>query len=181
MVWSRDREPAAEAESSRSESPPAVPGRRLATLGPSITVKGNLSGDEDLLIEGRVQGEISLRKGNVTIGPTGKVKADIYSKSICVEGEVKGNLYGSEEVTIRKSGKVEGNAVAPRVTLENGAKFRGNIDMQPQAEKEAAGADPDRSSRTSPSRDASKQKGRGRSEVAAAPQTSQMEKGRITS
>ncbi len=112
-----------------------VTGERVARLGPSLVLKGTLAGEEDLLVQGRLDGEISLRQNRVTIGESGRVKADVYSKSICVEGEVNGNLFGEEEVVIRRSGKVRGNVTAPRVTLENGAKFKGAIDMQPGSEK----------------------------------------------
>ncbi len=114
----------------------------MARLGPSLVVKGTLAGDEDLLVEGRLDGEIALRQNRVTIGESGRLKADVYSKSICVEGEVDGNLFGEEEVVIRRSGNVRGNVTAPRVTLENGAKFKGSIDMQPGSEKRSAGAPP---------------------------------------
>ena len=103
---------------------------RVATLGPSLVIRGTLSGQEDLLIEGKVEGEISLRKHSVTVGPKGRVKADIFSKSICVEGEVAGNLFGEDQVTIRRSGKVRGNVTSPRVSLEDGSKFKGAIDMK---------------------------------------------------
>jgi len=103
----------------------------VATIGPSIKIKGNLSGNEDLVIQGRIDGEILLKQNQVTVGKSGKVKADIHGKSIHVEGEVRGDLVGSEEVIIRASGKVQGNIVAPRVTLDNGSKFKGSIDMEP--------------------------------------------------
>jgi len=104
---------------------------RVASLGPSITIKGTLTGEEDLLIEGCLEGEVALHKQHVTIGRSGRVRADVYGSSICVEGEVNGNLFGEEQVVIRQSGKVRGNVTAPRVNLENGAKFKGAIDMQP--------------------------------------------------
>jgi cytoskeletal protein CcmA (bactofilin family) len=94
-------------------------------------VSGNLSGNEDLIIEGAVEGEIVVKDHMVTISKTGKVKADVYGRSICVEGQVDGNLVGDEQVVIRQSGRVRGNVTAPRVNLENGAKFKGSIDMQP--------------------------------------------------
>lgn len=106
----------------------------VATIGPSIKIKGNLSGNEDLVIQGRIDGEILLKQNQVTVGKSGKVKADIHGKSIHVEGEVRGDLVGSEEVIIRASGKVQGNIVAPRVTLDNGSKFKGSIDMEPSQE-----------------------------------------------
>jgi cytoskeletal protein CcmA (bactofilin family) len=97
------------------------------------------------VIEGQVEGEISLRKHSVTVGQKGRVKADIFSKSICIEGEVQGNLFGEDQVTIRQSGKVRGNVTSPRVTLEDGSKFKGAIDMNPPpapAEQEPARKQP---------------------------------------
>jgi cytoskeletal protein CcmA (bactofilin family) len=112
----------------------------VARLGPSLVIKGTLTGEEDLLFEGRLDGEIRLGTNRVTIGENGRIKADVFSKSIYVEGEVQGNLFGEDEVVIRRSGKVRGNVTAPRVTLENGSKFKGSIDMQPSTEKPAVGA-----------------------------------------
>ncbi|MFQ5740035.1 MAG: polymer-forming cytoskeletal protein [Acidobacteriota bacterium] len=100
-----------------------------AMIGPSILVRGDLSGEEDLLVQGRVEGKIDLKKYNVTIGETGRVKADIYARTISVEGELDGNLFGEEKIIIRRTGKVKGNLVTPRVNLEDGAKFKGSIDM----------------------------------------------------
>lgn len=101
-----------------------------ATIGPSISIKGDISGGEDLVIEGRVEGAIQLRECDVTVGSNGRVTADIHGKRIYIDGEVTGDLVG-DEVLIRKSGRVEGNAKAPTVTLENGCHFRGSIDMKP--------------------------------------------------
>jgi cytoskeletal protein CcmA (bactofilin family) len=111
--------------------PKSEPKREVATIGASISLSGELAGEEDLLIQGRLDGKVSLEKNNITVGKSGRVKADIFGKSIRVDGEVEGNLFGGEEVVIRQSGKVHGNIVSPRVTLENGAKFKGNIDMEP--------------------------------------------------
>ncbi len=116
----------------RSADPPS---RNVAALGPSIFIKGDLTGEEDLVLRGRLEGEVRLTDNNVTVGESGKIKADIYGKSIRVEGQVKGNLYGGQEVIIRASGRVQGNIVAPRVTLENGSKFKGAIDMEPDGAK----------------------------------------------
>lgn len=85
-----------------------------------------------------MEGEVRLKDNNVTVGESGKIKADIYGKSIRVEGQVKGNLYGGQEVVIRASGRVQGNIVSPRVTLENGSKFKGAIDMEPAGEAKPA-------------------------------------------
>ena len=114
--------------------------REVATIGPSIKIKGNLSGNEDLIIQGSIDGEVLLKKNKVTVGTTGKVKANIHGKSIHVEGGVRGDLLGSEEVIIRSSGKVQGNIVSPRVTLDNGSKFKGSIDMEPSQESSKAAA-----------------------------------------
>ncbi len=137
MAWKNPKE---NEDAPAAAAPPRSSSSRLATLGPSITINGKLSGDEDLLIEGHVEGEITLKQNSVTVGRSGVVKADVYGKTICVEGEVHGNLFGDDQVVIRKSGKVFGNLTAPRVTLEDGAKFRGAIDMEPKAAKKSSGA-----------------------------------------
>jgi len=98
-------------------------------IGPTITVKGDLSGEEDLLIEGRVEGKINLPRQSVTVGKSGRIKADVFGKVITVEGEVEGNLYGEEQLVLRQSSTVRGNITAPRVSLEDGANFKGSIDM----------------------------------------------------
>jgi len=143
-VWKNSPEessaPAAEPDR-REERKPST--QRVASLGPSLVIRGTLSGQEDLLIEGQVEGEISLRKHSVTVGPKGRVKADIFSKSICIEGEVQGNLFGEDQVTIRRSGRVRGNVTSPRVSLEDGSRFKGAIDMKaPPPATDAAGEDP---------------------------------------
>lgn len=103
-----------------------------AIIGPSIKINGDLRGNENLLIEGEVEGSIDLPKNTVTVGSTGKVKATIKAGVIIVEGRVEGDLHGSEQIEVRQSGNVLGNIVAPRVGLEDGAQFKGNIDMEPK-------------------------------------------------
>ena len=103
-----------------------------ATIGPSIKIKGDVTGDEDLVIQGRIDGTVNLTKHNVTVGPEGRVKANIFGRSVIVEGEVEGDLQGEEQIVLRRTAKVQGNISAPRVTLEDGASFRGGIDMQNQ-------------------------------------------------
>ena len=100
-------------------------------IGPTIVIKGNVSGDEDLLIEGKVEGSIDLNAHVVSVGQSGRVAADINAKIINIDGEVTGDITGNEKVVISKSGNVRGNIVAPRVTLEDGAIFKGSIDMDP--------------------------------------------------
>ncbi len=106
-----------------------------AVIGPSISLKGELSGEEDLMIQGRVEGRIELKKNHVTIGRNGQLKGDIYGKVISIEGEVQGNLFGEEKIVIRESAVVRGNMRTPRFSLEDGAKFQGSIDMIPTMEK----------------------------------------------
>jgi len=115
------------------EPPPRA--RVAATIGPSIAIKGDVTGEEDLIIEGRIEGKILLKQNSVTIGRNGRVKANVYANSITVEGEVEGDLIGKDEVVIRQSGKVKGNVAAPRVVLDSGARFQGSIDMEQQQQQ----------------------------------------------
>jgi cytoskeletal protein CcmA (bactofilin family) len=108
-------------------------------IGPTIYVKGDLTGQEDLLIEGRVEGKIELRQHNVTVGKNGHVKADIYGKTITIEGEVQGNLYGEEQLVLKQTSTVRGNITAPRVSLEDGSNFKGSIDMSPKDSRSPEG------------------------------------------
>jgi cytoskeletal protein CcmA (bactofilin family) len=119
----------------------AAPSTR-AVIGPTISIKGDLVGEEDLLIEGRVEGNVEFRHHSVTVGKNGRIKADIHGKIITVEGNVEGNLFGEEQLIVRQSGTVRGNIISPRVALEDGSNFKGNIDMSPR-EKTAAADQPD--------------------------------------
>ena len=113
-------------------TPTAVPERPMteqAVIGTSLVLKGDVTGENDLLIQGQVEGKVVLKKNSVTVGRNGRVKADIYGKVITVEGKVHGNLFGDEKIIINKSGDVRGNLSAPRVTLEDGARFKGSVDM----------------------------------------------------
>ena len=111
----------------------------VAAIGRSIRINGDLEGEEDLRIEGEVSGTIRLKNNAVTVGQEGKINADVYAKSVAVDGLVEGDLYGAEQISIRKSAKVQGNIVAPRVSLEDGARFKGSIEMDPEAVKSALG------------------------------------------
>jgi cytoskeletal protein CcmA (bactofilin family) len=104
-----------------------------ATIGPSISIKGEISGEQDLTIQGQVEGTIDLNQNNVTIVKNGCVKGDICGKIISIEGEVEGDLFGEEKIVVRGTGVVRGNMMAPRVILEDGAKFKGNIDMESES------------------------------------------------
>lgn len=121
----------------------------VAAIGRSIRINGDLQGEEDLRIEGEVNGTIRLNNNTVTIGQEGKIKADVYAKSVAVEGSVEGDLYGAEHISVRKSAKVQGNIISPRVSLEDGAHFKGSIEMDPEAVKSALG-ESSRASKSNP-------------------------------
>jgi len=153
MAWKRDDQPT----SSQTEPTPVTPPRpaaapnpapvssepprrtERATIGPSIFIKGDLSGEEDLVIEGRVEGKVDLKQNNVTIGKNGRVKADLFGRVVTIEGEVDGNVFAREQAILRQSGAIRGNITAPRVVLEDGSRFKGSIDMEPPRE---AGSSP---------------------------------------
>ncbi|MEK6749184.1 MAG: polymer-forming cytoskeletal protein [Pseudomonadota bacterium] len=124
-----------------TENPPVIPdsGKSQALIGPSINIVGQLSGDEDVLIQGHIKGTVEFKKNSVTIGKYGRVTADICAREICVEGTLEGNIFSEQRATIRASGTVIGDISAPRVMMEDGAKFKGAIDMEPQTEKAALG------------------------------------------
>jgi cytoskeletal protein CcmA (bactofilin family) len=104
--------------------------RDLVNIGKSVVVKGELSGSEDLTIEGKVEGKIELSQHVLTIGPNGKIKAQIHAKSVIVLGKVNGNVVATERVSIREKGAVDGDITAPKVAIAEGAHFRGSVDMQ---------------------------------------------------
>ncbi len=105
------------------------PGGR-AVIGPSIQIKGELSGGEDLLIEGRIEGKVALAQHAVTVGAKGRLAADIHARAVHVEGEVEGNIAAEELIVLKKSARVRGDLVAPRVVIEDGARFKGSVDME---------------------------------------------------
>lgn len=100
-----------------------------ATIGPSIVIRGEVTGDEDLLIQGQVDGSVTLDLHSVTVGNGGRVKAGIKGRVITVEGDVEGDLTAQEQIVLRGSARVQGDLKAPRVVLEDGATFRGLVDM----------------------------------------------------
>ena len=131
----------------------------IVNIGKSVVIKGELNGSEDLTIEGHVEGTIQLKEHVLTIGPNGKIKAQVFAKSVVILGEVTGNVTASEKVDIRDNGSVDGDIAAPRVAIAEGAHFRGSIDMQrpggatksaEKAESKPAAAAPSQPAATSP-------------------------------
>ena len=132
-MWDKDKKEIGSrpSESSRpGYSQDAVKGGRIVNIGPSIHIKGELKGDEDLTIDGRVEGKIELREHNLTIGANGKIKADLYAKTIIIAGEVGGNAFASERVELTPTGRLNGDIASPRITIADGAHFKGSVDME---------------------------------------------------
>jgi cytoskeletal protein CcmA (bactofilin family) len=140
--------PVAPAQHQAQASAPAQPDTRRQTMerdvvniGKSVVIKGELNGSEDLTVEGHVEGKVELRDHVLTIGPNGKIKAQVFAKAVIVLGEVHGNVTATEKVDIRDGGSVDGDIVSPRVAIAEGAHFRGSVDMQrkggqPQAQQQ---------------------------------------------
>ena len=120
----------------------AAGGRIIINIGPSIQIKGELQGDEDLTIDGRVEGKIELRDHNLTIGPNGKIKADLFAKTIVIAGEVAGNAYAAERIEIAPTGRLNGDIHSPRITIADGAHFKGSVDMERAPENRRAASSP---------------------------------------
>ena len=111
----------------------------VATIGESIVIKGELSGDEDLVIDGQVEGNINLNQNVLTVGEHGKVKAAVVAKTVVVAGKVRGNIMAAEKVGIRDTCSMEGDICTPRLAMAAGAYFRGGVDMpQSQSGRPAA-------------------------------------------
>ena len=119
----------------REDPPVAVrahsPAAKSAVIGPDIEISGDVRARADMKINGHIKGSIVESSHNVEIGESGKVKANISAKMVIIAGVVAGNIAGSEKVLISRTGRVQGNIVAPRVQLEDGALFRGSIEMDP--------------------------------------------------
>jgi cytoskeletal protein CcmA (bactofilin family) len=157
-MWKRDEavRPASGQAAVPQPNPPAAAGtpsyqssasqkveNDIVNIGKSVVIKGELNGSEDLTIEGQVEGTIHLREHVLTIGPNGRIKAQVFAKSVIVLGQVSGNVTASEKIDIRDNGSVDGDIVSPRVAIAEGAHFRGSVDMQrkgapAQPQKQAA-------------------------------------------
>jgi cytoskeletal protein CcmA (bactofilin family) len=101
----------------------------MANIGKSITIKGDLSGNEDLQIDGTVEGRIELPNNQLTIGAEGRVKAEVHAKSVVVVGHVTGNLAAAERIQVEATGIVDGDVKAPRLVIQEGAMLNGAVEM----------------------------------------------------
>ena len=130
-----EEKPAMSTDSMRPLS--ATSDRSSARLGSSLHVKGEISGSEDLLIDGSVEGLIQLDERKLTIGATSKVTADVIAREVVVYGNVKGNLRAKDRIEIKKDGSVVGDLTTSRIMIEDGAYFKGSIEIDKTAEKES--------------------------------------------
>jgi cytoskeletal protein CcmA (bactofilin family) len=115
---------------SGAASPAAIPAGDQATIGKSLIVKGEVSGSESLFIDGKVEGAINLPGNRVTVGRNGQVAANISAREVVVLGKVRGNVHASDRVDIRSEGSLTGDVAAARISIEDGAYFKGGIDIR---------------------------------------------------
>jgi cytoskeletal protein CcmA (bactofilin family) len=108
----------------------AVPTGEQATIGKSLFVKGEVSGSESLYVDGKVEGSINLPGNRVTVGRNGQVAANITAREVVVLGKVRGNVHASDRVDIRSEGSLTGDVAAARISIEDGAYFKGGIDIR---------------------------------------------------
>ena len=112
----------------------------FAHIGKSLIVKGELTGSEDLYIDGQVEGSIDLQGNNLTVGPNGQIRANVNAKGVIVQGKLEGNINASERVDFRKSAIAVGDVITQRVAIEDGAYFKGKVDI---GKPESSSARPD--------------------------------------
>jgi cytoskeletal protein CcmA (bactofilin family) len=124
----------------RSAAAGAIPNSEQATIGKSLVVKGEVTGSESLYVDGKVEGSINLPGNRVTIGRNGQVAANINAREIVVLGKVRGNCQASDRVDIRSEGSLTGDVIAARISIEDGAFFKGGIDIRKPGAEPKTGA-----------------------------------------
>lgn len=107
----------------------SAPATGLAQIGKSVVIKGELSGSEDLYLDGHVEGSIALKGNSLTVGPNGQVKASVDAKGVVVQGKLDGNIQASDRVELRKSAIVTGDIATQRISIEEGAFLKGKVDI----------------------------------------------------
>lgn len=137
---------AAAPPSTATKAPAAAPRpdareRGQAWIGPSLKLRGEIAGNEDLVVDGQVEGTVDLSENSLTVGPKGNVRAHVKARSITVLGRLEGNVQAGERVEIRKTGMLEGDLSTPRIVIEDGAVFRGSIDILKPTEQHSAAPD----------------------------------------
>ena len=116
----------------------APQGKELAMIGKSVLIKGDITGGEDLYIDGSIEGTIDLRDNSVTVGPNGTVKASITAKSVVIQGKVDGKVSASDRIDLRKTAVVTGDISTQRIAIEEGAFLKGKVDIEKEAGKGTA-------------------------------------------
>lgn len=133
--------PVAPIANPRMEVPPKM--ADIAHIGKSVIIRGELSGSEDLFLDGEVEGSIELKGHSLTIGPNGHIHANIHAQEVVIHGRVEGNIRGTERVELKKSAVLSGDIFTQRIMIEDGAFFKGAIDIQkPEAKVEVKPAPP---------------------------------------
>jgi cytoskeletal protein CcmA (bactofilin family) len=122
----------------------------VANIGKSISIRGDLTGNEDMVIEGQVEGKVDLPNNQLTVGANGKLKAEIHAKSIVVVGHVDGNVFGLERVEIQATGRVDGDVTAPKLIVSEGAQLNGAIKMTQKGDRTGANSPETAGSPTAP-------------------------------
>jgi cytoskeletal protein CcmA (bactofilin family) len=122
----------------------------VAHIGKSVIIKGELSGSEDLYLDGEIEGTIELHQNSVTVGPNGRIRAHVHAKEVIIHGKVDGNIRGNDRVELKRSAVLVGDIVTQRVSIEDGAYFKGSIDIQREGKSEPR-ANPSYAAAASPS------------------------------
>ena len=132
----KDTSPTSSIERNPPPEPPRQPDASAkptpSTIGRTVMIEGTLTAQEDILIEGRFNGEVVLMENALVVGQTGDIRADIKAKNVTIHGKANGDIKASDEVEISASGSMRGDILSPRVILHDGAKFKGRIDMEPE-------------------------------------------------
>ncbi len=145
-AWEARSAPSIRLDESRGESA-RIPKTDVARIGRSVTIKGELSGAEDLYVDGEVEGSIELRTHSLTVGPNGRIHANIAAREVVVFGKVDGNVHATERVELKKSAMLHGDISTQRIVIEDGAYLKGGIDIQkpepkPEVRREAITVSP---------------------------------------
>jgi cytoskeletal protein CcmA (bactofilin family) len=143
-AWESRPAPSSKSEEQRLEST-RIPKTDAARIGRSVTIKGELTGAEDLFVDGAVEGSIELRSHGLTVGPNGRVHANIVAQDVVIFGKVEGNVRGNERVELKRSAVLHGDIFTQRIVIEDGAFLKGGIDIQkaepkPEVRREATAA-----------------------------------------
>ena len=121
-----------------ASKPPDIAG--MIRIGKSFVIKGEVSCDGDLYIDGQIEGTIDPKGNRLTIGPNGRVKANVIARSVVVQGKLEGNIQASEQVDLKQSAVVVGDIVTQRISIENGAYIKGSVEVQREPSKTSASA-----------------------------------------